>query len=679
MKKTLLIIYGLLVTCLPLPLNAQVYHPKIDSALLVRYTQAAEVECLIIMAEQADLGAAAMRIRHPLEKARFVHDSLSRLSAKTQARVQDVLYARQAPMKSFWIINAIWAKGDLGLIQAIADLPEVARIEDNPTMHLSRPAQDNNQQTAQERTHSPWGIAKINADDVWDLGFKGQGVIVGGQDTGYEWQHPAIKNQYRGWDGVSVNHNYNWHDAISTLIGSGANSCGLNLNAPCDDNAHGTHTAGTMVGVYGTDTIGVAPAAQWIGCRNMEEGDGTPATYIECFEWLAMPTDLNDANPNAAMKPHVINNSWGCPSSEGCNSTNYATMNTVVNNVRNAGILVVVSAGNSGSSCSSVSAPPAIFEGAFTVGATNSADGIASFSSRGPAIAYTTLSKPDVSAPGVGVYSCTGVDNNLSSYSTASWNGTSMAGPHVAGLAALVMSARPDLKGNVAQLELLIKNNSTPLYAVAPFCGGNTGTSRPNNTYGWGRVDALATVNAALVLPVEWVSFNVRAKGTQSELTWSTATEVDCHDYTVQRSANGIDWDNLYVMACRNNSNGADYRYIDPKPLEGINYYRLRQEDHDGAQWNSAVVSITFNNNGIDMRLQPLHNSEMLYIDLIRNNRPAEQYTLDLYSTDGKLLRTVQMEHSGSVVLEALSSGLYIAVLRAENGAVLLSKKFVWK
>ena len=64
--------------------------------------------------------------------------------------------------------------------------------------------------------------------------------------------------------------------------------------------------------------IGVAPGAKWIGCRNMDQGVGTPATYTECFQFFIAPTDLNGQNPNPTLRPHVMNNSWGCPPSEGC-------------------------------------------------------------------------------------------------------------------------------------------------------------------------------------------------------------------------------------------------------------------------------------------------------------------------------------------------------------------------
>ena len=201
-----------------------------------------------------------------------------------------------------------------------------------------------------------WGVQNVNAPAVWALGFTGQGLVVGNQDTGIRWTHNTLKPKYRGWNGVSANHNFNWHDSIH----SGGGSCGPNNLAPCDDNGHGTHTAGTAVGDDGAgNQIGVAPGAKWIGCRNMDSGNGTPATYTECFQFFIAPTDLAGNNPNPALRPHVINNSWGCPVSEGC--VTRAELETIVNNTEAAGIFVQASAGNSGPSCSTVADPPAIY------------------------------------------------------------------------------------------------------------------------------------------------------------------------------------------------------------------------------------------------------------------------------------------------------------------------------
>ena len=164
-----------------------------------------------------------------------------------------------------------------------------------------------------------WNIIKVKAPDVWAMGFTGQGVVIGGQDTGYQWDHPALINQYRGWNGTSADHDYNWHDAIHE--DAGGNPCGYNSPFPCDDYGHGTHTMGTMVGDDGgANQIGMAPGARWIGCRNMDNGVGSPATYAECYQWFVAPTALDGSEPRPDLAPDVINNSWGCPPSEGCTS-----------------------------------------------------------------------------------------------------------------------------------------------------------------------------------------------------------------------------------------------------------------------------------------------------------------------------------------------------------------------
>jgi hypothetical protein len=201
-----------------------------------------------------------------------------------------------------------------------------------------------------------WGVAKINAPAVWAAGFNGQGVVIGGEDTGYQWDHPALKAHYRGWNGTTADHNYNWHDSIHDSTG---NACGNNSPAPCDDFGHGTHTAGTFAGDDGAShQVGVAPGAKWIGCRNMDAGDGTPARYIECMQWMLAPTDLGGQNPDPDLAPDVISNSWGCIPSEGCTAGN--EIRAAVQNLVTGGIFYVAAAANDGPNCGSITDPPAI-------------------------------------------------------------------------------------------------------------------------------------------------------------------------------------------------------------------------------------------------------------------------------------------------------------------------------
>jgi subtilisin family serine protease len=381
---------------------------------------------------------------------------------------------------------------------------DVAHLYANPSVAFEAPVQE--PYMPNDPSAIEWNINWVRAPSVWARGIDGTGVVIGGHDTGYQWDHPALINQYRGWNGAAADHNYAWHDAIH----SGGGSCGADSPFPCDDHGHGTHTMGTMVGDDGgANQVGMAPGARWIGCRNMNVGNGTPTTYSECYQWFIAPTDLNDQNPNPAMAPDVISNSWSCPVSEGCTDPN--VMLTVVNNVRAAGILTSHSAGNSGSSCSTVSEPAGIYDASFTVGATGfQTDAIAGYSSRGPVtVDGSNRLKPDISAPGSSVRSSTRGD------AYAVFSGTSMAAPHVAGLTALIIDAVPAMAGHVDLLERVMARSAVHL-TTTQGCGGDTSSSVPNNVYGWGRIDAVKAVKFALRL---------------SETTCSMNTAILCSPY----------------------------------------------------------------------------------------------------------------------------------------------------
>jgi subtilisin family serine protease len=463
---------------------------KIAPWFLQKAADGRQIEFLVVLADQANTNAARA-LPTKQEKGRFVRDALWQTAQQTQQPLLQLLRDRGVPFRSFYIVNMIWVKANLALATELAARPDVARIEGNPVIHNMRnplPVETVENSPASPETVET-GVNYIHAPQVWAQGFTGQGIVVGGADTGIRWTHNALKNHYRGWDGVTANHNYNWHDSIHDSTG---NPCGNDSIAPCDDHGHGSHTIGTAVGDDGgTNQIGVAPGAKFIGCRNMNQGDGTPARYMECFEFFLAPYPIGGtpAQGDPSKAPDITTNSWSCPVEEGCSAS---TLQAGVEAQRNAGIMMVVAAQNSGPNCSTVTDPPGIYDAAYSVGALNTGtDTIASFSSRGPiTVDGSNRMKPDISAPG------TSTRSSLNSSDTAygSLSGTSMATPHVAGAVALLWSERPTLRHDITATENILNDSAVHINSTACSSSGS-----PNNVFGFGRIDVLAAVNHLLL------------------------------------------------------------------------------------------------------------------------------------------------------------------------------------
>ncbi|MFN8491687.1 MAG: S8 family serine peptidase [Caldilineaceae bacterium] len=504
-----------LVALLPPSLSAQDNPPTVHAAAISDYLQAqlasaqGPVSFLVILQEQVDANAvlkgAALSAASQQSKAGALYAALTATALRTQAPLRAWLDAQGIPYQSFYLINMLEVRGNAATAAALRQRPEVARLVANPTVRQAlsvAPVKATGWQTlipaeAQQTSALPYGLDYTHAPDVWALGFRGQGIVVASQDTGVEWDHPALKAKYRGVITSTtsltptINHVYNWFDAWGTT-GRPAR-CSTNPQVPCDDDGHGSHTVGTMVGDAtnaGSTLLGMAPDAKWIGCRNMNNGVGTPASYTACFQFFLAPypqggDPAKDGHPE--LGPNIINNSWGCPPSEGCDA---ASLRQIVETVRAAGQMVVASAGNNGASgCATVIDPIAIYDAVFSIGAHDSSGSIANFSSRGPVtIDGSKRLKPDLSAPGVAVRSAwlNGGYNTIS--------GTSMASPHVAGATALLWSAVPALIGKIDATEQILIKSATPV--PANQCDGATPVV-PNNTYGYGRLNALAAVQMA--------------------------------------------------------------------------------------------------------------------------------------------------------------------------------------
>lgn len=447
---------------------------KIEPLVLKELEQRGLTTFLVYMHERADF-AVAQAQPDTLGKRQSVVRTLQATAARSQASVLAYLHAEQSrgsvkSIVSYWVFNGLAVTADRAVLATLAARPDVERIQADHVRRLAdaRPEDPTDDVAGSALAAIEWNVAKVRAPEVWNnLGVTGQGVVVANIDSGVYYPHPALQRSYRGYNNGTPDHNYNWFDPTRTYI-----------NAPNDGHGHGTHTMGTIVGVEpnGANQIGVAPGAQWIAVKAFTNaGETTDAILHAAFQWILAPTDLNGQNPNPARAPDIVSNSWGDP-----NSSDQTFWQDVLA-LRAAGIMAFFAGGNAGPGSGTVDAPGS-FPHAVAVGATNSSDGIGSFSGRGPS-PWGEI-KPDVVAPGVSIRSAVppGIDSSLYQ---GGWNGTSMATPHGAAVAALLWQAQPGL--TITATEYVLTSTSVPLPGQA---------SSPNNDYGWGRLDAYQAVTS---------------------------------------------------------------------------------------------------------------------------------------------------------------------------------------
>ena len=400
-------------------------------------------DVIVHLRDQADPSAIGARIPGRPAQLRAVIETLQAKADSTQGPVRDLLAARQAEgrvaeVTPFWIFNGFAVTATADVIEELAARLEVMSIRpDDPIQKAGETAA-----LAQAEAN----IQQINAPDVWALGFRGQGIVVASMDTGVDFAHPDISAQYRG--GTD-----SWYDPYGQHP------------QPTDADGHGTMTMGIMVGrSAGGTAVGVAPDAKWIAVKIFNDsGGGTIAAAHKGFQWLLDP-DQDPATPDA---PQVVNNSWTFPA-PGCDIEFQPDLQTL----RAAGIVPVFAAGNLGPGASTSTSPSNNPE-ALSVGAVDSSDSIASFSSRGPPSCGGSQTFPELTAPGVNIRTT----DLFGTYNTNS--GTSFSAPHVTGALAILLSAFPSL--SVAGLESALETTAVDL-----------GPAGPDSTYGFGRIDVLA-------------------------------------------------------------------------------------------------------------------------------------------------------------------------------------------
>lgn len=353
--------------------------------------------------------------------------------------------------KDFHLIPAIAASVPESNITEMKKDPRIAYIEDEKIYNAT-----------DEYTNS-WGVQHINSKPVHDQNITGAGIKVAILDTGIDYNHEDLKDNYKGGYNFVDNNIYPWDDNCLTF----AKTC------------HGTHVAGIVAAENnGIGVVGVAPNASLYAVKVLHaSGSGNTSWIISGIQW--------------AVDNHVdiASMSFGGPDSQ--------ALHDALISAYNSGILLVASAGNTYGS--GVEYPAAYIDSVIAVSATDSSDQIGSFSAIGPEV--------ELAAPGVNIYSTVagGYD-----YRT----GTSMAAPHVAGVAALIYSTNfQDINGdnvkNNIDVRLLLRNAK------------DLGVVGRDNTFGYGLVDAYMAVFG---IPIPPLVINLTLKRTNASPKGDTQT-----------------------------------------------------------------------------------------------------------------------------------------------------------
>ena len=423
----------------------------------------------VILRPRADL-SGANAIRGWNARGWYVYKRLTQTAAASQRGLRALLSNQGAGFQAFWIINAIRVTSSAATLSAVAARSEVARIVPDWHVRVETPPRTKD---LSKVSVVEWNIDRINAPQVWSTyDDRGQNVTVAIIDTGVQFDHPALKRQYRGIStfGTTVKHDYNWWDP--------SHICDPQGRAPCDNNGHGTHAMGVIVGDDGgNNQIGVAPRAHWIAAKGCEDNSCSLSALMSSGQWMLAPTKTDGSSPRPDLRPQAVNNSWGGNGSD-------EFYRSIVQSWVAAGIFPVFSVGASGPKCGTVGAP-ASYPESYGVSAFDMSNNIASFASRGPSPLGGNI-KPNVTAPGVSIRSSIPINGY------AVFSGTSFATPHVVGTVALIWTGAPAFRGDVAGTRAIIDQTAIDVSNLA--CGGAPGN---NNVWGEGRLDAFAAVTKA--------------------------------------------------------------------------------------------------------------------------------------------------------------------------------------
>lgn len=381
--------------------------------------------------------------------------TLNRFSERSQRGISEALTRKKQRNKKisfnrFWTFNGLGLTAPKDVIEEIAARDDVEKIVLNRIFRLPpRPKETTRLSSIKPLSATVEdNIAQIRADKVWDeLGFRGNGVKVGIADTGVLSTHSDLTGK------VLLEATFDLSTGSKTS------------DTATDNDGHGTHVAGIVAGGNNSGKyIGTAPDAKLLVAKvfnNDAEPTASYASVSSGVEWLI----TNEAD--------IVNLSLGDSSEDSYDF--FRGLVDIWDSDLNT--LIVGAIGNDGPGSATTNSPGNAPK-TLGIGAVDNSDDIASFSSRGP-VSWSSVSlKPDVCAPGVLIMS----SYNNGGYKTIS--GTSMACPHAAGVAALMLEANPTL--TPSDIRERLKNTAFRKDEV----------DYHSNSYGWGRIDALAALSS---------------------------------------------------------------------------------------------------------------------------------------------------------------------------------------
>ena len=643
MKKSIL---TLLALCLCMIGIAQA---TIDPSLQREMSQRSNDEKVrigIIMQEQSkaeDLLAVTNTFATNKERCEYVVKTLKQQAEASQADLLRLLEEMQRngmvdDIRPLWIANAIGCEANTQVINDLAQRSDIKTIYHCENTVL--PPTTNN--VAVQPNEITRGIAQniliINADKVWELGYTGEGVIVGHLDTGANYNHHDL--QGRMWDGGEEfpHHGYDVYEQN---------------NDPMDTWGHGTHVAGTIcgTGAAGTQT-GAAPGATLMEVKVFaDEPDVESNEFILC-EGMQFAMEHGAQVLNMSLGMSGDNQQYRRMMREGCDS------------MLAAGIVVVSTSGNMGQFQSFIPIPynagapgtcpspwihpdqavnPGGLSSVICVGSTENNDQVSAFSSRGPTTwadipeyadypyvagdaTQIGLIKPDVSAPGSNIVSLDWT--NIEGYKADL--GTSFAAPAVTGTIALMLSKNPDL--TPAQIDEILETT-----AVNPI-------GYKNNDIGSGRIDALAAI-----------------------LAMDGCGPVANLDYTIENDIVTLTWEGdaeSYLV------------FVDGEEIGSTAepHFDLELEDGDHelcvapseCPTQKSCVSLAFvgvGENKLQANVYPNPSAGGFTVE-------CEGMTeVNVYAMDGKLVKQIATAN-GTCSIDGLSEGIYLLKIATENGTL---------